>query len=368
MKILFVITRADTIAGAQLQVRDLARSLIQDGHQVFVVTGPSGIFNTTLTRCKIDYSCCNFLRNNINPAQDGQSLNFLIKAIRQFKPDIVSTHSSKAGFLGRLACKATNTPCLFTVQGWAFTTGIPEPKRTMYRWLEKMVEPLTNRIICASEYDRSIGIGSGMSANRLIKIYNGIADIPSELAANPSSPDVVRIAMVARFEPQKDHLTLLKAFQQIPVAQLDFLGDGPNLEVTKKQANELGIAERVNFLGYCPNVAQLLKQYQIFALASNWEGFPFSTLEAMRAGLPVVVSDVGGSAEAVVEGVTGFCIPRGDVEAWRNRLLQLVSNAALRKSMGIQGRRRYELEFTFEQMYKRTLGVYQQVLADRRND
>jgi glycosyltransferase involved in cell wall biosynthesis len=173
--------------------------------------------------------------------------------------------------------------------------------------------------------------------------------------------------MVARFDRQKDHLTLIKAFQNLLGAQLYLVGDGPKLEEVKSLVKQLGIADRVQFFGYCDKVAEILAQVQIFTLISHWEGFPRSIIEAMRAGLPVVASNVGGVAEAVVDGVTGYCVPRGDVDLLQNRLSTLIYNAELRSEMGSRGRQRYESEFTFQRMFEQTFQVYEKVLDERRN-
>ncbi len=293
------------------------------------------------------------------------SRDFFISSIDSFQPDLVSTHSSKAGVLGRLACLATSTPCLFTAHGWAFTNGVPEPKRSLYQWVEKLSEPLADRIICVSENDRQIGIQSGMSPDRLVTIHNGMPDITIDLRSTPVKADPVRLVMVARFDKQKDHQTLLTAFKDIPNAHLDLIGDGPNLPQAKAYVAQNNLTHRVNFLGFQQNVAQFLAKAHVFTLISNWEGFPRTIIEAMRAGLPVVASDVGGAAEAITEGVTGYAIPRGDVSTLRDRFTRLVNNAELRQSMGHQGRLRYEAEFTFDHMFEKTFAVYEEVLTKR---
>ncbi len=108
---------------------------------------------------------------------------------------------------------------------------------------------------------------------------------------------------------------------------------------------------------------RVLAEAQVFVLATNWEGLPLSVLEAMRAGLPVVATDVGGVGEAVVEGKTGFLVPRGDEEALKARLRTLLLSPDLRASMGEAGRRRYEEAFTLERMLRETWRVYQEVLG-----
>lgn len=364
MRILFSITRADTIGGAQVHIRDLAQSLLVRGHKVLVVTGASGPLNTSLNSLRIQSVACNSLQKSINPMKDAQALSFLLETIRQFKPDLVTTHSSKAGILGRLACKATNIPCVFTAHGWSFTQGVPQPSRTIYQILERLIEPLTNKIICVSEYDRAIGINAGMNPNRIFTIYNGMADISDRDRANPSLGNPVSLVMVARFDRQKDHETLIEAFQYIPNAFLELVGDGPKLEEIKALVEQKSLADRVKFWGYRDNIAEIIAQSQIFTLVSHWEGFPYTIIEAMRAGLPVVASDVGGVAEAVIDGTTGYCVPRGDSELLRERLSKLVADANLRSEMGTKGRQRYESNFTFKQMFEQTFDVYQTVLNE----
>ncbi|MCT7958198.1 glycosyltransferase family 4 protein [Laspinema palackyanum] len=363
MKILLIITRSDAVGGAQLHVRDLALRLLRDGYQVMVLTGVRGKYNDLLEKSGIQNVACPTFKNNINPLEDWQTLSFIKQTISQFKPDLVATHSSKAGILGRWASKQSKVPCIFTAHGWSFAEGIPEPKRTIYQLLEQWTAKFTDRIICVSEYDRQLGIKAGIEPNRLVKIHNGISDISPELIASPGHSNPVRIVMVARFEPQKDHRTMLMALQTLKEVELDLLGDGPDMETYKIMARELGIADRVNFLGFCSNVTDRLTQYQIFALMTNWEGFPISTLEAMRAGLPTVVSDVNGCSEAIIEGETGYSIPQGDVETLRTRLKTLISDSELRVKMGQLARKRYEKEYTFEMMYQCTIQTYQKALT-----
>ncbi len=361
MRLIFLVTRADTIAGAQVHTRELAKMLCDRGHDILVVTGATGPFSQALDHLKIPTLACDALQREINAFKDWQALVELRQIIHRFQPDVVTTHSSKAGILGRLACKLNSVPCIFTAHGWAFTEGVPQPTRTIYQFLERLLEPLASQIICVSEYDRQIGLRAGMNPERLITIRNGMPDINMSLRANPSAGNPVRIATVARFDSQKDYPTLLQACQPISNIHLDLVGDGAQLAAMKDLAQDLGMADRVNFLGFRKDVAEILAQAHIFTLISNWEGFPLSTLEAMRAGLPIVVSDVGGASEAIIEGETGYCVPRSDVMALRERLSSLVTDAHLREKIGQAARQRYEAEFTFEHMFQQTFAVYQKI-------
>lgn len=364
MNILFVITRADAIGGAQVHVKDLAIALQEDHHKVLILTGEQGIYNEDLRQAGIESVSCEYLQKQINPFADGKSFRFILNVIDLFKPDLIAAHSSKTGILGRLASQVTKVPCIFTAHGWSFTTGIPEPNRTIFRWLEKSTASLADKIICVSEYDRQIGLKAGMNSKQLLTVHNGMKDIGTNLRAYPAQGKPVKIAMVARFDRQKDHLTLVKAFQDLD-AELILVGDGPSLDKTKQEVEQLGISDRVSFLGFRQDIAEILAQAHIYALISNWEGLPCTIIEAMRAGLPVVASDVGGVKEIVIDRKTGYVIPRGDIQTLHQKLNYLIANEQARISMGIMGRQKYESQLTFKHMYDKTLTAYHEVIGQK---
>jgi glycosyltransferase involved in cell wall biosynthesis len=156
--------------------------------------------------------------------------------------------------------------------------------------------------------------------------------------------------MVARFEPQKDHTTLLHALaglRQEPW-HLDLIGDGPLLSHTEALTRQLGLRGRIQFWGQRMDVEARLAQAQVALLITNWEGFPRSILEAMRAGLPVVSSAVGGIAESVRNGL-------------RQRLKELLDDPGLRLRMGRSGRELYEQRFTLTHTVERTFAIYAEV-------
>jgi glycosyltransferase involved in cell wall biosynthesis len=204
------------------------------------------------------------------------------------------------------------------------------------------------------------------SADRIVTVHNGIPDIPTELRARPERTPP-RMAMIARFEAQKDHPTLLHALAGLRDAawELDLIGDGPLRGRMESLADSLGLRDRVRFLGQRMDVHQLLAAAQVGLLVTNWEGLPLSILEAMRAGLPVIATDVAGIGEAVSDGETGFLVPRGEVEALRARIASLLADGQLRRHQGSAGRARYERHFTLDHFVTRTLSVYQDVLAER---
>jgi len=364
MKIAYLITRAEPIGGAQIHVRDLAVAVRNLGHQPTVITGGSGSFVDSLRIQGVPVIVLRHLAVPIRPLQDLQALGEIQAALRKIVPDVLTTHSSKAGILGRLAGRALGIPVVFTAHGWAFTPGIPSLHAAVYRRIERLAGPLSSRIITVSEFDRRLALEARIApVDRVVTVHNGIPDAPIELRADPGRTPL-RMAMVARFEPQKDHPTLFQALAGLTQQswQLDLIGNGPLMHDMEALASRLGIGDRVHFLGQRMDVAEILAQAQISLLVTNWEGFPLSILESMRAGLPVVASAVGGIDEAVREAETGYLVPRGGVEQLRERIATLLSDVALRRRLGASGRARFEQHFTLEHAVSKTLAVYRDVV------
>jgi glycosyltransferase involved in cell wall biosynthesis len=216
-----------------------------------------------------------------------------------------------------------------------------------------------------SEFDRQLGLSARIVPDhRLVTVYNGIPDVAAHLRADPSRTPV-RLIMVARLAPQKDHITLLRALAGLRDFrwELDLVGEGPLLDQTRALADSLQLSSRVHFLGQRTDVEQLLAGAQVGILISNWEGFPISILEAMRAGLPVVASAIAGVGESVRDDETGYLVPRGDVAVLRDRLARVLGDPLLRARLGSGGRRMYERHFTLEAMVQGVLAVYHEVVS-----
>lgn len=368
MRIVYIITRSEPIGGAQVHVRDLATAVLSRGHQPIVVTSGSGIYTESLSAAGVQTITLSKLGVPINPLRDWSALREIRELLKRLQPDLVSTHSSKAGVLGRLAARTLGVPVVFTAHGWAFTPGIPWAKAAIYRWIERLAAPLATRIITVSEFDRRLALARGVvPSHKLVTVHNGMPDISPELRADPSrSP--VRLVMVARFEPQKDHSTLFHALAGLMQQpwHLDLIGDGPLLPDARALSRRLGLADRVQFWGQRMDVDARLAEAQIALLVTNWEGFPRSILEAMRAGLPVISSAVGGIAESVRDGETGFTVRKGDVTGLRQRLNQLLTDPGLRSRMGHGGRQHYERHFTLADTVEKTLAVYREMVPASR--
>ncbi len=368
--ICFIITRGDSIGGAQIHVRDMAYALQEDGYRVTVLTGTAGDMTDQLDAQGVNWELVPRLVREIKPLKDFLAVVSVFSRLKKLKPDLVSTHTAKAGMVGRAAAFFAGVPSIFTAHGWQFADGIPGKQAGAVLAIEKLVSPLCRKIITVSRYDFDLAVRKkAVKAEKMITIHNGLPWKPF-LRSKDQDPGgtgqsgACRLLMVARFQKQKDHATLFKALSGLKDENwhLELVGDGPEMETAVKMADELGLLSRIDFAGQQLDVPVRMDRSDIYLLISNWEGFPRSIIEAMRAGLPVISSDVGGCRESVADGKTGYLVPKGDSETLKTRLSELINSRDLRLGMGEAGRARYEAEFTFRKMYEKTVDVYRSIV------
>lgn len=365
-RILYVITRAN-LGGAQANLLDLIDGF-RERHDVHLASGEEGPLTERARTLGIHVHRLPNLVRRIDPRTDLGSLRESVALIRRIKPDLVHAHSSKAGIVARLAGRIAGVPVVFTAHGWGFNPGTPPPRRAVAFLAEKAVAPLAARVICVSDHDRRLALRLRVGGERsLVTVRYGIAIDAGALADPAAQPP--RFLMVARFNEQKDQATLLRALARVSAgdggdgAHIDFAGSGPSLARCKTLAETLGIVDRVSFLGDRHDVPALLARAQGFILSTHYEGLPISIMEAMRAGLPVVATDVSGIAEEVVDEETGLLVPHRDVGALAAAIERLINAPALRRRLGEAGRQKFLGEFTIDRMLAETESTYRDVLA-----
>jgi len=180
-----------------------------------------------------------------------------------------------------------------------------------------------------------------------------------ELAGGTTHPVVLS---VARLNPQKGECYLLEAAAQVPEAMFVLVGDGPQRSALESQASALGLTERVRFLGRRSDIPALLAACDLFVLPSLYEGLPLSILEAMAARRPVVATDIAGTREAVVDGVTGLLVPPRDPGALAQALRRLLGDPSLGAALTAAAYDRMQVEFSAATMVKRVIRVYEMLL------
>ncbi len=362
MKILYLITRAE-LGGAQVHLHDLLRGF-KNRCEMVLGTGEEGYLTEAAAALNVSFEVIPGLVQPISPWNDVRAILGVSKLIRKTRPDLVHVHTSKAGLVGRAAAKFAGVPSVFTAHTWCFAEG------TSWKWklaglpCERLMARWGARTIAVSGANRSVALRHAVGTDeKLTTIHNGIPD--TSCRASHGRNTIPKIVMIARCVRQKSQILLLRAMATVTLPfEIVFVGDGPTRSSLEEEACRLGLGNRISFLGNRLDIAEILSVADIFALPTNWEGFPLTILEAMRAGLPVVASAVGGVVEAVIDGETGFLVPSGAEAELRDRLVALLSDASLRRSMGDGGRSRYESNFTLPVMLDKTFAVYENLLAD----
>ena len=312
-RILQIVTRAN-VGGVAVHVVDLLRGL-QDDFDMILATGEEGYLTEEARALGIE---CHFLPGlvqKIDPLSDLKAVSSTVRAMRKIQPDMVHCHTTKAGLIGRLAARLLNVPAIYTVHTWCFTKGTARSWRIFGPPSETVAARWAKRIITVSDANRMAGIRRRVAGpEKFVTVHNGVEDCFAR--AKPAVGNVPRIVMVARFVAQKNQALLIDAVNAVgsPVV-LTFVGDGPLQQQAMQKAASCPAHIKVEFLGEQRDVTKILSSSNLFVLSTNWEGFPVSVLEAMRAGLPVIAMDVDGVREAVKNGDNGLLVPAGDLDA-----------------------------------------------------
>lgn len=368
MKILYVITLPD-VGGAQTHLVALASAMKGNGHDVCVLVGKQGWLTEQLQCYGICFMIVNELVREISVRQDCLAIKQIRSIIKFYEPDILHCHSTKAGVIGRIAAWLEGVPGIFTVHGWAFTEGVPFVKRVIYSVIENFMLNITSKCLCVSEYDRCLAKKWFLrDSDKIITIHNGISELLSDVYAGNTDrkpESILRLIMVGRFSKQKAHLLLIKAVKDINKKYPDrvhlvLVGDGDLLEEAKEYVLLNRLGNVISFLGKRTDVSNLLRQADVFCLISNYEGLPISIIEAMRAGLPVIASDVGGNNELVSHGVNGYLVPRG--EKISQAIESFLNNNDLIAKFGKNGQDRFKKDFTLSVMIQKIEQMYNEVL------
>ena len=330
-RLLLLVTLSEW-GGAQHIVYLLACHFSSD-FKVTVACGGDGLLISRLAEKNIPVIVLRALRRNPSLWRDTQVLGALYRMMRKGRFDLVHAHSSKAGLLGRLAARAAGVPSVvFTSHGWPFSQGRSFWKRSLLAFLERLAGYLTNSIVCVSEYERQLALKCKVARSRkLVTIHNGLplqtgrslgrTTVRWEIGLAESD---VAITMIARLSPPKDPGTLLQASLRLPRAgwKMLLVGDGPLSLRAADFIGAHGLSDRVRLMGARTDIVDLLAASDIFVLSSRSEGLPLAIIEAMMAGLPVVATRVGGVAELVEDGVTGYLVSPRDPAALATALWQ----------------------------------------------
>jgi len=364
--IAFMIPGVDRIGGAERQVILLAQGLKKRGWRVSVIalSGTGGDAATNLTTAGIEFLTLE-MRKGLADPRGWVRFNYWL---RQESPDVVHAHLPHAAWLARWSRMVAPVRVVVDTLHSSHTGTLG--RRIGYR----LSRGLPDEVTAVSHAVADTHLASKM-ARRITVLPNGVdtdawrpdsalrASVRSELSLDQ---EFLWFA-AGRLDAVKDYPTLLSALAQLPhTARLIIAGGGPCERELRQQSAAPGLESRVRFLGVEPNVCRWMQAADGFALSSRWEGLPMALLEAAACELPAVATDVPGTREVVVQGLTGLLATAGDPSLLAESMFQMMGTpVAVRNKMGQQARQHVLDHFSLEAVLDRWEALYQQLLLSR---
>jgi glycosyltransferase involved in cell wall biosynthesis len=316
-----------------------------------------------------------FARGYGRPGRDLAALRALVALLGDRRFALVHCHASKAGAVGRLAALATRTPSLYSPHCFSFAGELSPAWRVAARGIERGLGAAGGDVLCVCDDEREVALRARVAPpERLHVVHNGCEPCAEDVEPDPvlsalrtGGPVVAAVAVLReqkRLDLLLDAVPLILA--RAPQARVAVVGDGPERDALRARAARLGLDEepRFAFLPFSPPVTRYLHALDVFVLPSAWEAFPIGVLEALACGVPQVVTDVGGSAEAVTAS-TGVVVPPGDPVALADAVADLVADPARRAACAAASRARHAERFGIERMVAGTTAVYAAVAGAR---
>ncbi len=312
------------------------------------------------------------LSRSIHPLKDGKAYFRIKQIIREYNPDIVHTHASKAGLLGRLAAQKLNIPVIVhTFHGHVFHSYFGKFKTEFFKNIERYIAKKSSGIIAISKQQKiELGEVHKIAPPKKIQVIPLGFQLEQFIDARRLSRATVRakydiaknevaLAIVGRLAPIKDHAYFLEVIERLAgkinnPLHVFIVGDGSERAAIEKRLMQITSGTiKITMTSWILDIATFNAGMDIMCLTSKNEGTPVSLIEAQASGLPVVSTDVGGVRDIVVDGKSGFVIKRGNIETYVEKLRLLVENRELREKYG-----------TFGQQFVRQQFSYQRLVAD----
>jgi len=360
INLLFIVTKLE-LGGAQIQLFELIRSLAENkDFRLFLFTAQDGFLLDDFGKINgLTIRKSKSLERAINPWKDLKTIIEIFSFIKKNKIKIVHTHSSKAGILGRTAAKLAGAKCIIhTVHGWPFHQHQPRALRNLYLYLERKAASFSDKLVVVSRYDRERGLSHSVGKvdqYHLIRygidysFFNQQSQIRQVKAEFGLGDEGLLVANISCFKPQKSVMDFVRAadlvLKKLSGVKFVLIGDGVLRGQIEKLILELGLQERIILTGWRRDVPRILSATDCLVLTSLWEGLPISVLEALASSCPVVATDTGGIKEVIKDGKNGFLVPQKNPLALAEKIISLLQDSVLRKSMGSDSRKFLKKEF-----------------------
>lgn len=354
--------------------------LDKDTYEVEFACAPGGPLIEKVINQEIRFHPIKNFVQKIDICDDLLALWELICLMRQKRYDIVHTHNSKAGFIGRLAARIAGVPIVVhTIHGFAFHEFERPPRRRLFVWLERFAAKFTDKLITISEPLTQWGLKLNIGKpEKYITIYSGIemdkfqvkVDINEKKQKLGLKHTDLIAGVVSKLWEGKGHRCILEAAKtvitKVPNVRFMFVGEGYLREELEILVQRLGLSDYVIFTGFRIDIPEITAIFDIAILASFFEGLGRVLLEAMVLEKPVVATNVGGIPEIVKDRVNGFLVPAGNSHLLAEAIIKLLKDENLRQSMGRIGRKMIDEKFSAKKMVEDIEKLYCELLKKER--
>lgn len=310
----------------------------------------------------------------IQPVQDFRALAQLLRVIRLYRPQILHSHTSKAGFLARLAGRLSNVPLVVhTIHELPQNATRSRLKKALYWAMEKLAAGWCDHLITVSKVNQHQILGERICRPEKLSLIPGGLALDNYRARGPAPwnlpSDAVVMGMAGRLEAAKGHADLLQAMARLaernPRLHLVIMGSGHLREQLERQRDELGLKERVHFLGWVEDLISAMAALDLFVLSSHYEGLGVVLLEALALGRPVVSTRVGGTQDIIEDGVTGLFAPAHDPVGLAETIQRMLDDPALANRLAEAGQARVRRDYSAAQADRKVLDLYLGQLRSR---
>ena len=355
------------------------KGLDKEKFEVEFACAPGGSLINEVKREGIRFQSIKHFRQKISLFNDCLALWELVRLMSQKKYDIIHTHNSKAGFIGRLAAKISRVPIIVhTIHGFAFHEYERPPRRILFILLERFAARFSDRLITVSEPLKEWGLRLNIGKpNKYVTIYDGIEvekfkvniNIDEKKRELEIKPGEKVIGVVAKLWEGKGHETILEAaplvIKEIPAVKFLFVGEGYLRNRLETRVRESSLSDHVIFAGFRADIPEITTTFDIALLISLFEGMGRVLLEAMVLGKPVIATKVGGIVDVVRDGETGILIPPRDSGALAKAIITILKDERLARRMGEAGKRRIDERFTAQTMVEKISQVYEELIEKK---
>lgn len=386
IRVLRVIARLN-VGGPALHVSYLARGLASRGYETTLVAGDLAHGEESMAFVAAEQGVrvvrLEGLSREISPLSDLRSALRLRALIRELRPDILHTHTAKAGAVGRaaalLAGRSRPRVVVHTFHGHVLRGYFGKLGSRFFRSVERTLARLTDALVAVSPEIRDELVRLRIAPARKFRVIrlgidlaqrtDGGVERAATLARVGIPPEAFVVGWFGRMTVIKrtaDLVDVLVALRARGVdAKLLLVGDGGERERVEQRAYDLGVARHCLFAGYQEDVAPWYRAVDAVVLTSENEGTPVTVIEALAAGRPIVSYQVGGVADVVEDGADGFLVPRGDADGMAHRLAELAADPARARAMGEHGVARVRERYAVERLVDDVDALYRELLATR---